>query len=331
LDCFCKAIELQQDHVDAHLNRAGWLLLHGDFARGWTEYEWRWKANGMRERQFGVAQWKGETLADRTILLHAEQGFGDTLQFVRYANVVKQMGAKVVLECAESLQPLLRSCRGIDVLVVQGKELPELDFHCPLLSLPRVLKTEAGTIPADVPYLSVSSERIQTWQEQLQALQGFRVGINWRGRRSRGVHQRRDIPLELLAELASVPGVQLISLQRDAEPEELAAAKGRVHFVAAGSEFDKAHGAFVDTAAILSNLDLVISSDTSIAHLAGALGCSVWLLLPFLPDWRWQLQRSDSPWYPSMRLFRQHAPGDWRGVTAEVSVALCATVAGKVV
>jgi tetratricopeptide (TPR) repeat protein len=317
LGCFCRAIELSPNYGEPHLNRAALLLLAGDYERGWVEYEWRWKSTQARPRDLRPPHWQGEPLAGRTILLHAEQGLGDTIQFVRYASLVKQLGATVIVECQPPLQALLATCPGIDRLIARGDSLPPFDFHTPLLSLPRLLKTSLSTIPAPVPYLASDQRLVDLWRDKMQGLPSFRVGVNWRGRASRGLNQRRDIPIAALAALADAPGVQLISLQKGAPAEDLARLPGLSTFDSQ-SDFDAAHGAFMDTAAVMTNLDLVISSDTAIAHLAGALGVPVWLLLPALPDWRWLLGRDDSPWYPTMRLFRQQTAGDWQHVVRRV-------------
>jgi ADP-heptose:LPS heptosyltransferase len=268
--------------------------------------------------------WDGRPLpAGATILLHSEQGFGDAIQFVRYVDVVKNANpaAKIVLECPAPLVPLFRTVRGADQLVALGEKPPSYEVHAPLLSLPRVLRTRVETIPADVPYLFADAALVAKWRERLQTIGGFRVGINWHGRAGHPLSQRRDLPLEQLVELAKVANVRLVSLQKGAGEAELSRA-GIVHL---GDDLDTAGGAFMDTAAVMMNLDLVVTSDTSIAHLAGALGVAVWLGLPFAADWRWLLERSDSPWYPTMRLFRQKSPGDWSDVFRQFAAELAAT------
>lgn len=324
LACFDKAVELKPDYVDPRVNRAVLWLMAGDYERGWSEYEWRWKTRELQGRSFDMPPWEGEQLANRSIVLHAEQGFGDTIQFVRYAALVKQLGAQVIVECQRPLVKLLASCRGIDQLLALGEATPPCDFHAPLLSLPRIFRTSADTIPADVPYLSADGGLVEMWRRKLQSVRGFRIGINWHGRGGVGNHRRRDIPVKHFTQLATMAGVRLISLQQGAATHELAPFFNPQTVVDSAAEFDEQHGAFMDTAAIITNLDLVISSDTSIAHLAGALGVPVWLILPFLPDWRWQTTRSDSPWYPTMRIFRQPRPGDWQTAFGEMEAALLA-------
>jgi hypothetical protein len=315
------------------------LLLQGDFERGWPELEWRWKSGEIIERKFSQPRWKGEPLAGKTILLHSEQGLGDTIQFVRYAEVVKEGNpeATVVVECEQPLVNLLQSCRGIDRLVTEGEELPAFDVQAPLLSLPGILGTRVETIPARVPYLFADNRLVEEWNSKLaavgtaqatetSAVSGLRVGINWQGRAGKGEWRKRDVPVEYFARLAEIPGLRLIRLQKGGAESNVPCPKSNVGEIETAifdlGDFDTQRGAFVDTAAIMMNLDLVITSDTSVAHLAGALGVPVWVALPFAPDWRWLLDRSDSPWYPTMRLFRQKSIGDWAGVFEEIRAAL---------
>jgi tetratricopeptide (TPR) repeat protein len=313
--CFSRALELDPANPYVHVSQSGLLLLTGNFERGWDEYEWRWKTNLMFEREFPVPKWEGQPLAGRTILLHAEQGLGDTLQFIRYAAQVKRLGAKVVVECPATLIPLLSRCPGIDQLIAHGENVPQTDFHLPLLSLPRVLKTSLQTIPAEVPYLFADAALVEHWRAKLNRVRGFQVGVNWHGRFGNG---RRDIPLHLVAAMARMPALSLVILQKGASAEELAALGSDSIVTNPGDDLDRQHGAFMDTAAIMMNLDLVITSDTSVAHLAGGLGVPVWVALPFIAEWRWLLDRMDSPWYPTMRLFRQKSLGDWVGAFAEI-------------
>jgi hypothetical protein len=321
--CFGRALELKPDYADAHLNRAHLWLLSGDWQRGWREYEWRWQTKQLSPRHFQQPLWDGGSLVGKTILLHAEQGLGDTLQFVRYAPLVKGLGAAaVIVECQKSLLPLLSTCPGIDQLFAKGDPLPEFAAQAPLLSLPRIFQTSPDTIPDAVPYLFAAPARIESWRERLRDLAGFKIGINWHGRAGQGSWRARNIPLRRFAGLAEFPGVHLISLQKGAGREELAEVREYFTVVDLGDEVDQAGGAFMDTAAIMMNLDLVITSDTAVPNLAGALGVPVWLALPFVPDWRWLLDRADSRWYPTMRLFHQPTAGDWAVVFQEIQDAL---------
>jgi hypothetical protein len=217
--------------------------------------------------------------------------------------------------------PILKTC-GADELVATGDHLPAFAAHAMLMSLPAVFHTTTATVPADIPYLHAEPGLVAHWRERLEPISGYRIGINWRGRQEPGIHRQRDIPLEHFARLAEIPGVQLISLQQGVARPDLAALGLDLSILQLGENVDRTCGAFMDTAAIMKNLDLVITSDTAIPHLAGALGIPVWLALPYAPDWRWLLDRTDSPWYPTMRLFRQPTPGDWQTVFDSIHSAL---------
>jgi tetratricopeptide (TPR) repeat protein len=319
-----RALELKPDFPEAHMSLALAWLLTGNWQRGWPEYEWRWQTKNFAPRPFRQPMWDGKSLGGKTILLHAEQALGDTIQFIRYASIVKQHGATVIVECPQPLLELLEGCPGVDQLIGHGKELPAFDVHAPLLSVPGILQTSIESIPASVPYLLSKPAIAERWRQRLSALHGFKIGIHWRGRPGLGPWCRRDIPLALFSSLAAVPNVQWISLQKGATSDELAPLRDRLPILDFADDLDRSGGAFVDTAAVMANLDLVITSDTAAAHLAGALGVSVWVALPFAPDWRWLLDRSDSPWYPTMRLFRQTQWGNWHTVFEEITKALCA-------
>jgi tetratricopeptide (TPR) repeat protein len=319
---YARALELKSDYAAAHCGRAMIQLLLGDFESGWPEYEWRWKTRQAAAREFSPPRWQGEELGARTILLYDEQGFGDTFQFVRFAHLVKAQNpaATVILECQRPLVNVLTSCSGVDLIIPRGDGLPTFDCHVPLLTLPAVFRTSLQTIPAAIPYLLAEPTLVTLWQERLRPLTGLRIGINWHGRPGTQGFSRRNIPLEDFAPLATLPGVHLVSLQIGEGREQL---PGAIHqglpIVDLGEQLDAVHGPFMDTAAVMMNLDLIITSDTSIPHLAGALGVPVWLVLPLIADWRWLLDRQDSPWYPTMRLFRQKIAGDWCDVIAELS------------
>lgn len=315
---YARALQLDPNCADARFGQSSLWLLQRDFERGWPEYEWRWKARKMLDRDFPQPRWDGSSLERRTILLHAEQGFGDTIQAVRYAAVVKRQNpaATVLLECQPQLTKLLAGTAGIDRLISRGEKLPPFDVHAPLLSLPGILKTSLDSIPADIPYIYANPSLVELWRKRLEALPRPRIGLNWRGRASTW---QRDVPLDCLKMLTDLPGASFINLQKDATPTELAAAsKSGQAVVDLGPELDTTNGPFMDTEAVMMNLDLVISSDTVIPHLAGALGVLVWLALPFVPDWRWLLDRDDCPWYPTMRLFRQKAACDWTGIFEDI-------------
>ncbi len=320
--CYRRAIELAPHLLDPRTNLAQLRLLLGDLESGFRDYELRLQTGTLRSRQFDQPLWRGEPLAGKTILVQTEQGFGDAIQFIRYARLLKQQGASVLVECQQPLLKLLGTCPAIDAIFDYDSPLPSFDFHVSLLSLPHLFHTTVESIPAAVPYLFADAKLIAHWKGQLSALTGFRIGINWHGRNGVGSFLRRDIPLEHFASLAALPNVRLISLQRD-NATELRSSLAHFPLWIPPGEIDTARGGFMDTAAIMLNLDLVISSDTSIAHLAGALGVPVWTPLPFVSDWRWLLERSDTPWYPTMRLFRQKKLGDWSGVFDRLTAALC--------
>ena len=317
-DAFDRAVRIQPNMAGARLNRALLWLLQGDFERGWLEYEWRWSESREGRRLLTQPLWQGEPLASRTILLCSEQGFGDTLQFVRYAPLVSGAGAGVVLlECQQPLvRLLLGGCPGVDQVFALGEPLPAFDVHVPLLSLPKLLGTTSlQSIPAEVPYLEPAADLEQRWRTRLESVPGFRIGIVWQGSPTHKRDRHRSVAIERFAPISRIPGVSLISLQKGAGSEQLATLPGLVDL---GGEITD----FADTAAVLRSLDLVITVDTALAHLAGALGVAAWVALPYTPDWRWLLERTDSPWYPSLRLFRQSQPGNWDEVFERIAAAV---------
>jgi len=279
-------------------------------------------------RDFALPLWNGEAIGDRVILLHAEQGFGDTLQFCRYVPRMPD-GAKVVLEVQRPLVGLLSRLPGITTIVARGETLPRFDLHCPLMSLPRAFGTTLETIPGTTPYVAADPRRAVSWRERLAGLDGLRVGLVWAGSRRSGpellaVDRRRSIGLETMASLGEVPGVSFISLQKG----EPGAQSGNPPRGMALQDFTAKLRDFEDTAALIDGLDLVISVDTAVAHLAGALGKPVWLLNRFDTCWRWLLNREDSPWYPLLRQFRQPSSGDWNTPMRAAQDALQRLAAG---
>jgi tetratricopeptide (TPR) repeat protein len=323
--CYREALRCRPDLAETHNNLGICLLRLGDFVQGWREFEWRSGTKRIRDvRHFSQPIWQGECIPDGTILLHEEEGYGDTMQFVRYAALVKQRVGTVLCEAPPPLRRLLPSCPGIDAITSAANPPHAFDVHASLMSLPRIFGTTLATVPADVPYLFVDAELTETWARRLSTHAGLRVGIVWQGNPQawdRELHRRdksRSIPLRFFEPLSRVPGVQLFSLQRGFGIEQMAQVADRFPIIDLGSQFDD----FSDTAAAMKNLDLVISSCTSPAHLAGALGVPIWVALGFSPCWRWLLDRDDSPWYPTMRLFRQKSPGDWTGVFERIAEAL---------
>jgi len=317
---YSRALELRPDDPETHYNLATALLARGDMPAGWEEHEWRWKTPQLApsHRDFAKPQWRGEAAEGRTLLIHAEQGFGDTLQFCRYAPLAAARGLQVILEAPKPLIRLLGSLSGVDRLVAQGEALPQFDLHCPMLSMPLALGTTVTTTPGNVPYLRADAAQAAAWRTRLAALEnrGPRIGLAWAGNPRKhilataAIGRRRSIAPDRLAPLFELPGPHFFSLQKDGPAAP-------AHFPL--TDFMTEMGDFADTAALVANLDLIISVDTSVVHLAGALAKPVWLLDRFDSCWRWLVGRRDSPWYPGLRLYRQPQPGDWDSVVAEVT------------
>ncbi|WP_200285818.1 tetratricopeptide repeat protein [Rhabdochromatium marinum] len=319
-----RAIALQADYADAHWNASLNSLLLGDYTNGWPEYEWRWRRTGADPQHYAERPlWTGrEAIAGKTILLHAEQGMGDSIQFCRYAPLVAALGAKVLLAVYPALMRLCASLPGITQILPQERTEREVafDLHAPLLSLPRAFATTLETIPAAVPYLRVQRPRRMHWAEYLGAKTRPRIGLVWSGNPSHQNDRERSLPLARLCRLDD-PAYQWVSLQHEPREADQALLAEHPHWLHPGETLED----FADTAALIANLDLVIGVDTAVVHLAGALGVPTWTLLCYHPDWRWLLARADSPWYPSMRLFRQPTPGDWDSVLRAVQQTLAQT------
>ncbi len=326
VDYFSQAIELEESYTEAHWNRGLILLQMGDYKRGFKDYEWRWKRRGIQPPLSGknwlaVPQplWLGESLRGKTILLHAEQGFGDTIQFIRYVPLVQDYGGEVIIECHKLLVPVVNTIPGVkNVVTIDKLKDVNFDVHASLMSLPKILGTTLETIPRQIPYLQPHSEAIK-----INLFEGIRlkIGIVWASGYYKDTpetveaYQVKSCPPNLFFSLLDIPEIGLYSLQvgNDTNIEY-----NHPNFQDLSQQINH----FGDTAAAIAQLDLVISVDTAVAHLAGALGKPIWLLLPCKPDWRWMLEREDSPWYPTMRLFRQKQPGDWAEVFARVKSAL---------
>lgn len=319
---FDRAVAIAPDSPYAHANRAQLWLLREDFGRGWPEYEWRLRVRGHAMPPTAAPRWRGEPLAGRTLLLRAEQGLGDTLNFVRFAPELAARGARVLLETQPPLERLVATCPGLAGVVPRGAALPPHDFETPIASVPLRLALTVRSIPAPIPYLAVDPALAAAARERIGHGGAFRVGIAWQGNPAFPQDAHRSIPLAAFAPLARVPGVRLYSLQKGFGSEQLTAAPFAVEDL--GSGLDPGGGAFTDTAAAIAALDLVIASDSAIVHVAGALGRRVWTVLPLVPDWRWLLGRADTPWYPTMRLYRPHRLGDWGEALARIAGDLAA-------
>jgi tetratricopeptide (TPR) repeat protein len=318
--CYRQAVELRPNYPDAHFSLGMALLARGDMAEGWAEYEWRWQTPQMRRGRhpFAKPQWRGEAAAGRTLLIHAEQGLGDTLQFCRYGPLASECGLRVIMEVEKPLVRLLGGLPGVDLVVGRGEKLPPFDLHCPLLSMPLALGTTMATIPNGEAYLHADAAQVAAFRTRLAATvhDGPRIGLVWAGSARlhspalAAVDRRRSVAPDRLAPLVGLDGFHFVSLQKGgpAAPKDLPL-----------TDFMGEMGDFADTAALIANLDLVISVDTAVAHLAAGLGKPVWLLERFDSCWRWLNGRRDSPWYPTVRLYRQLRPGDWDSVLSEVT------------
>jgi Tfp pilus assembly protein PilF len=306
-------------YADARWNASLCLLLAGQYQQGWQQYEWRWESELKAEkRTFTQPLWSGTaSLQGKTILLHAEQGFGDTLQFCRYTSLVKALGATVILEVQPQLIKVLAGLNDVDVLVARGQALPKIDYHCPLLSLPKAFSTELNSIPATSAYVVSDAKRTSIWQDRLGAQSKLRVGLVWAGSATHKNDHNRSIPLQALTSIFE-QDVNFYGLQKELREGD----RQLIHQHPQIQYLGKYIKDFKDTAALISLMDVVITVDTAIAHLTGAMGKPVWILLPYSPDWRWLLNRDDSPWYPTAKLFRQPSIGDWSSVLSEVNQAL---------
>ena len=318
-----KAIGLNPHLVEAHFNCAVVHLLSGKFKAGWKEYEWRLQRpawNAFRDYQRALPRWNGQQISGKRIIVVSEQGFGDTLQFVRYLPALKSCGGKVTLAAQKQLMGLLRNIPGIDYLIPSGVEdnfSRRYDYYVPLLSLPGIFNTTLETIPGNVPYLYSDPIKNRLWHSQMKG-PGINVGLVWAGRTSHTNDHNRSIDPILFRALGRIEGIRLFGLQKGRAAEQPTGFTTNSQFINLGDKFED----FSDTAGAIDNLDLIISVDTAVAHLAGAMGKPVWLLLPFVPDWRWLLDRTDSPWYPTTRIFRQTQSGDWQTVLEKVETQL---------
>lgn len=320
LACYEKTLRLEPENADTHFDRSLLLLLSGNFKEGWKEYEWRFVKSGWKKvypHRLAIPRWDGSDFEGKRLLVHAEQGLGDTIQFARYLPMVKKKGGEVVFEVKEALIPLFRNFPGIDGLrALSPTEQPATDFDLfiPLLSLPGLFATTPATIPAKIPYLYADPRKTQYWRTQLPG-RGLKAGVIWAGSPGNNDDRNRSCNLSHFFPLARITALKLYGLQKGAAAAQADDLPKSISFANVGQALDD----FSDTAAVIENLDLIISVDTAVVHLAGAMGKPVWTLLPYAPDWRWFLEGSHSPWYPTMRLFRQTRRGDWKSVFQQVA------------
>ncbi len=317
LAAYQQASHLQPDLIAAEANQAFIHLIQGEFEIGWQKYEWRWHMGSHTPRTFTKPIWQGEDLGGKRIFIYAEQGFGDTFQFIRYAELLYDRGATVLVECRSGERGLLRNCPYIHQVTSQGESFPEFDYSIPLLSVPRLLGTTLESIPTKIPYLQATqpSSLPEALQQQVQKATGIKVGFVWSASLLRFTDRKRACPIAHFAQLFVIPGLTWFSLYKGDQEHESAPFEQVIDL---GSKFQN----FTDTAWAIDQMDLVISVDTAVAHLAGAMGKPTWVILPSIADWRWLLDREDSPWYPTVRLFRQPNPGNWQAVIEAISNAL---------
>ncbi|HXE56261.1 MAG TPA: tetratricopeptide repeat protein [Tepidisphaeraceae bacterium] len=317
---FQGALSIQPQNPTARWSLGFTHLLKGEFKSGWPGLEARWAMKGLDPRRgFAQPSWDGSDLGGRRILLWVEQGLGDTIQFARYVPLILARGGRPLIQCQPELQRLLQSMDRVQKVIGFSDESEPFDLHAPFMSLPRLFKTTLSTIPSEVPYLNADPQPSGTWKARLSAAgPGLKVGLVWAGSGTHKNDRRRSLALADLAPLAQVPGVRFVSLQKGPAAQQMRPPPNELALL----DWTESLGDLADTAALIGSLDLVITVDTAVAHLAGALAKPVWVLLPFSPDWRWMLERADSPWYPTMRLFRQPRPGDWRSVLGEIQARL---------
>jgi tetratricopeptide (TPR) repeat protein len=322
LESYDAAIAAAPDYAEAHYHRGSALLLGGKFKEGFADFEYRWKVRdcGFDRPKLNAHEWRGEPLKGKSIVVYSEQGLGDTIQFVRFLPALVRIGAKLTFLCHGNLMRLFEPFAAEMEMIESSDADRRFDFQCALMSLPHWLGMDLATLPNPARYLSAEETLVARWRERI-GRQGFKIGIAWQGNPRGEIDKGRSIPLASFAPLAGVPGLRLISLQKNHGLDQLTRLPSGMAVETLG-DFDRGDDAFIDTAAIMQCLDLVVTSDTAAPHLAGALGVPTWVALKAVPDWRWMLDRTDSPWYPSLTLFRQSTPGDWQGVFSRMAGAL---------
>lgn len=319
LAAYNRQIDLYPDHLSARWNRSLTKLLLGDYAAGWSEYEIRWEATPVKRRKFSSPTWNGEPLSGKTLLIHAEQGLGDTIQMLRYASLLEKLGGRVILECQPELVNLARTVRGIADVIPQGAVLPDFDFEIPAMSLPGAFGTRLESIPAENPYIGVVPEKLAYWKARIEKLPPTRkFGMVWAGGVKNPANTKRSMSLADFAPFLKIPDMAWISLQKGPAAEQSSVAPFPIH------DWMSEIQDFSDTAALVSVLDGVVTVDTAVAHLAGALGKPVWIMITHVPDFRWLMDRNDSPWYPSARLVRQRSRDSWKEAIETLGAELSA-------
>ena len=336
LPFYNKTLELNPQHTEALFSRGLAYLVIGEFEKGWEGYEWRYSRPSQGSlRTYDEPRWDGTDLCGKTILIHAEQGLGDTFQFIRYAQAVKEKNGIVIVAVQKPLVTIMKQCKHIDHVIALNETPPHFDVHAPLMSLPYILKTTFETIPNDHPYLYADETLVAHWKNQLASDKNFKIGICWQGNDNyatpllRATVAQKSVHPQEFAPLSAIPGVSLYSLQKTTGTDQLDNLANDIKIITFDGDFDQSNGRFMDTAAVIPNLDLIITVDTSICHLAAGLGVPTWVMLPNPADWRWMMNRTDSPWYPTMRLFKQTTPGDWKTMIQEVAEELKKYMANK--
>ncbi len=330
LEVYKRVLEKKPDYAPVHFSLSSIYLATGNLERGWDEYEWRWKTYTESAQKFNIPLWNGEDLSNKQLLIYAEQGLGDTFQFVRYAKELKKRypTLRIIFETQQALTELLKLQGYLDLVIPRKNQMPYCDYQIPVMSIPRIVRTRLDSIPADIPYIKASSERFTYWKNKLSSDKSFKIGICWQGNAQYSTQTLRravlakSISLETFKPLTEIPGVTIYSLQQVNGLEQLEACSFKNKVITFDKEFDKKYGSFMDSAAVVQHLNLVISVDTGLCHLAAAINVPTWILLPFPADWRWLRDRNDSPWYPSVRLFRQQKPGEWHSTMQDVTDAL---------
>ncbi|TAN41107.1 MAG: glycosyltransferase family 41 protein [Nitrospirae bacterium] len=326
VECFRAAIRINPDHINAHWNLSLALLLSGEFEEGWKEYEWRFALKDSEKRTFNKPKWDGYSpITGKTLLLYAEQGFGDSIQFIRFAPIIKKTCAKVIVECQKELTRMFGRIEGVDAVITQGEQAPGFDLHYPLLSLPLALGINPENIP-DSPYITPDENEVEKWSGLLgDSRQDLKVGLVWAGKQNHFRDRLRSVPAAIFAPLLEIAGTKFYSLQKR---NQEGAGNEAIESLGIIDLTDKLHD-FSDTAALIANLDLVVTVDSAVAHLAGAMGKPVRVMIPFVPDWRWLKEGASSKWYPGMRLFRQKVPRDWASVVMSIKEDLAEMVRSK--